>query len=87
MTLVAKKPPVHAGDAGDVGSIPGSGRAPGGGHSNPLQCSCLEDPMDRGGLQSTEDAKSQTGLKGLSMHAQALGCGVWGLLSVEALWA
>ena len=43
--------------------------------------------MDRGGLQSTEDAKSQTGLKGLSMHAQALGCGVWGLLSVVALWA
>ena len=33
---------------GDVGSIPGSGRSPGGGHSNSLQCSCLENPMDRG---------------------------------------
>ena len=34
--------------AGDVGSIPGSGRSPGGGHNNPLQYSCLENPMDRG---------------------------------------
>ena len=35
-------------NAGDLGSIPGLGRSPGGGHSNPLQYSCLEDPMDRG---------------------------------------
>ena len=34
--------------AGDVGSIPESGRTPGGGHGNPLQYPCLEDPMDRG---------------------------------------
>ena len=32
--------------AGDLGSIPGSGRSPGGGHGNPLQYSCLENPMD-----------------------------------------
>ena len=32
----------------DMGSIPGSGRSPGGGHGNPLQCSCLETPVDRG---------------------------------------
>ena len=38
----------NAGDAGDAGSIPGSGRSPGGGHGNPLQYSCLENPMDRG---------------------------------------
>ena len=87
MALEVKSMTPNAGDIRDVGLIPGLGRAPGGGHSNPLQCSCLEDPMDRGGLQSTEDAKSQTGLKGLSMHVQALGCGVWGLLSVVALWA
>ena len=39
-----------AGNAEDVGSIPGSGRCPGGGHGSPwqLQCSCLENPMDRG---------------------------------------
>ena len=35
-------------NAGDLGSIPGFGRSPGGGHDNPLQYSCLEDPMDRG---------------------------------------
>ena len=38
----------NAGEAGDSGSIPGSGRSPGGGHGNPLQYSCLENPMDRG---------------------------------------
>ena len=35
-------------NAGDVGSVPGSGRSPGGGHGNPLPYSCLENPMDRG---------------------------------------
>ena len=34
--------------AGETSSIPGSGRSPGGGHGNPLQCSCLGNPMDRG---------------------------------------
>ena len=39
----------------DLGSVPGSGRSPGGGHGHPLQCSCLENPMDKepGRLQST----------------------------------
>ena len=37
-----------AGEAGDAGSIPGSGRSPGGGHGNPVQYSCLENPMERG---------------------------------------
>ena len=41
---------VSAYNAGDQGSIPGSGRSPGGGHVNPLQYSCLENPMDRGAL-------------------------------------
>ena len=40
--------PVNAGDAKDVGSIPGSGRSPGGGNGNLLQYSCLENSMDRG---------------------------------------
>ena len=39
-------------NAGDMGSIPGSGRSPGEGHGNPLQCSCLENPMDRGAWQA-----------------------------------
>ena len=51
-------------NAGDLGSIPGSGRSPGGGHGNPLQYSCLENPMDRGAWWATIDgaAKSQTRL-------------------------
>ena len=46
--LAVKNPPVNAGDMKDTGLIPGSGRAPGGGHVNPLQYSCLENPIDRG---------------------------------------
>ena len=41
------------GDAGDMGSIPGPGRSPGGGNDNPFQYSCLENPMDRGAWQAT----------------------------------
>ena len=46
LVLVIKNPPANAGDTGDTGSIPGSGRDPGGGHGNPLQYSYLENPMD-----------------------------------------
>ena len=45
---MVKNPPANAGDIRDMGSIPGSGRSPGEGHGNPLQYSCLENPMDRG---------------------------------------
>ena len=48
LALVVKNPPANAGDSRDVGSIPGLGRYPGGGHGNPLQYSRLENPMDRG---------------------------------------
>ena len=48
VVLVVKNPPANAGDVRDVGSIPGWGRSPGEGHGNPLQYSCLENPMDRG---------------------------------------
>ena len=47
---VVKYPPGDAAAAGDVGSIPGSGRSPGGGNGKPLQNSCLENPMDRGAM-------------------------------------
>ena len=59
---VVKNPPANAGDAGDTGSIPGSGRFPRGGNGNPLQQSCLENPMDRGAWWATVHgvAKSQT---------------------------
>ena len=57
--------------AGDVGSIPGSGRSPGGEHGNLLQYSCLENPMDRGTWQATVHgvAQSQTLLMQLSTCA------------------
>ena len=45
---VVKNLPASAGDIRDTGSIPRLGRSPGGGHGNPLQYSCLENPMDRG---------------------------------------
>ena len=66
--LVLKHTPANAGDIRDVGSIPGSGRSPGGGHDNSLWYSCLENSMDRGAWQATVHgfAKSQTQLKQLS---------------------
>ena len=50
---VVKNLPADAGDTRDVGSIPGSGRSPGGGNGNPLQYSCLGNPMDRGAWWAT----------------------------------
>ena len=57
-----KNLPVNAGDLRDRGSIPGLERYPGGGHGNPFQYSCLENPMDREAWQASvhEVAKSQT---------------------------
>ena len=60
---VVKNPPAHTGDVRDVGSIPGSGRFPGGGHGNPLQYSCLENPMDRGAWQATAHGVAKSQLK------------------------
>ena len=51
--LMVKNPPAHAGDIRDAGLIPGLGRSPGEGYVNPLQYSCLENPMDRGTWQVT----------------------------------
>ena len=60
--MVLKNSPANAGNIRDMGSIPGLGRSPGGGHGNPLQYSCLENPVDRGAWQATVYgvAKSQT---------------------------
>ena len=55
-----KNPPANSGDIRDSGLIHGLGRSPGGGHGNPFQYSCLENPMDKeepGGLQSVESPK------------------------------
>ena len=68
---VVKNPPANAGITGDACWIPGSGRSPGGGNGNPLQYSCLGNPMDRGTWQAADRgvAKSRTQL---SAHTHAL---------------
>ena len=62
---MVKNLPANAGGAADTGSILGSGRSPGGGNSNPLQYSCLGNPMDRGAWRATVYgvAKSRTRLR------------------------
>ena len=50
---MVSNPPANSGDLRDVGSIPGSGGSPRGGSGNPLQYSCLDNPMDRGAWQTT----------------------------------
>ena len=53
VALVVKNPPANAGDTRDMGSIPGSGKSPGGRHGNPLQYSCLGNHMGSGAWQNT----------------------------------
>ena len=67
---MVKNPSANAGDIRDMSSIPGLGRSPGGRHSNPLQYSCLENPMDRGAWRATDHgvAKSGTRLMPLGVH-------------------
>ena len=69
MALVVKNLPANAGDVKAVGSIPGSGRSPGGGHCNPLQ-HCLGNPMARGAWRTTVHrvTNRRTWLKWLSTH-------------------
>ena len=67
---VVKNPPVNAGDTKDLGLIPGSERSSGSGNGNPLQYSCLGNPMDRGawwGSSSWSNKESDT-TEQLSMH-------------------
>ena len=68
VVLVVTNPLANAGDVRDTDSIPGSGRSLAEKNGNPLQYSCLENPMDRGAWQATEHgvAKRQTRLKQLS---------------------
>ena len=60
MALEVKNLPANAGDIREVGSIPGSGRSPGGEHGNPLQYSCLENPMDSGAWRDTVHGVTQS---------------------------
>ena len=52
------KEPANTGDIRDAVSVPGSGRSPGGGHGNPLQDSCLGNPMDRGAWWATKESNT-----------------------------
>ena len=79
VVLVVKNLPANARDISDAGSIPRSGKSPGEGHDNPLQYSCLENPMDREAWWATVHrvTKSQTRLKQLSTwHIVNWGIGV-----------
>ena len=70
VVLVVKNPSANAGDIIDASSVPRLGRSFGEGHGNPLQYSCLENPINRGARQATlyRVTKSQTRLKWLSMR-------------------
>ena len=72
MALMVKNLPTKAGEVRHSGWIPGSGRSPRGGHGNPLQYSCLENPMDRGAWWAAVHgvAQSRTRLKQLSTQVQ-----------------
>ena len=73
MALVVKILPASTGDSRDWGSIPGSRRSPGGGHGNPLQYPCLENPMDRGAWRATVHGVTESQTQ-LSMHTQSVIC-------------
>ena len=64
-----KNPPANAGDARDKSSIPGSGRSPGEGNGNPLQYSCLGNPMDRGACWAAVHGVSKGQIQ-LNVHTE-----------------
>ena len=66
---MVKNSPAKAGDAGNSDLIPGSGRSLGKGNDNPLQCSCLEDPMDRGTWWATVHGVTEVAV---TEHVRAL---------------
>ena len=76
---ISGKEATNAEDLRDTGLIPGLGRSPGGGHGNPLQYSCLENPMERGAWRAIVHrvSKSWTWLERLGMHAPSEGVWEW----------
>ena len=84
MALLVKHLPVNAWDMRDAGSVPGLGRSPGRRHGNPLQYSCLENPMDRGAWQAIVHrvVKNQTWLKWLNTQS---GC-LYNIVDTKCHW-
>ena len=74
MALVVKNLPASAGDIRDVGSIPVSGRSPGGGRGNPLQYSCLENPTDGGTWWATVRRVAESDTTEATLAQQSLCC-------------
>ena len=70
MALEVKNLPANAGDARDLGSIPGLGSFPGGGYGNRLQCSCLENPMDRGAWRATVHGITESDMTEVTEHTR-----------------
>ena len=68
---MVKNMPANARDLRDMGPIPGSGRSPGGGHGNPLQYSCLGDPMDSGAWQATVHGVAESDTAETTKHARS----------------
>ena len=67
--LVVKNLPPNAGDTRDTDLIPESGKSPGGGHGNPLQCYSLENPMDRRAWRATLRRVAESDMTEATQHA------------------
>ena len=87
--LSGKESSCNAGDVRDKGSVLGLGRSPGQGHGNPLQDSCLENPMDRGAwwVMVHRAAKSRTRLKRLSTQHKTFTSSQWAVEGSGNRWA
>ena len=72
MALVVKNLPANAGDIRDMRSISRLGRSPGGGHGNPLQYSCLENPMDREIWWATDQRVTKSHITERTLHVNTL---------------
>ena len=76
VVLMVKNPTVDAGDVRAMGLIPGLGRSLGGGHANPLQYSCLQNPMDRGALRATVHGRKESDMTEVTQHAHSMSVSV-----------
>ena len=74
VALVVKSLPANVGDIRNMGLIPGLGRSPGGRQGNPLQYSCLENPVDRGAWPATVHGVAELYKTEATFHACPLGC-------------